>query len=331
MTAEEARKYLETGDLTSSSEDSQPSEDENKSPNSSPAPMETTSTEETGEHHEETSSEDGGQNEEESNKDEKRPPKDKDSKADKPNDDKLPYKEASSDRERKANKAFIKQKKKLKEKEAEIEALKAQLKKYEGVTPEDLGNDPDKVSEFNFNKNILKHDIKRLETDHAQMALEAAEEQASAIREARVEACFPDPAEREKYNAFFDKNREAFSGFLAKADPQGAIVDYLDDSPNSPLLTAVLMSNPKITYAICSKTSPMSKFMELKNLENRILVDRKLRSSPSFKQPSRNNNSTATQTNKLPSTGRQVGNPQGSTAAGVRNKQFWENYLETHR
>lgn len=326
MTSEEARKYLETGDLEANPQDSQPSGSAEESPNSSPAPMETTSTEETGEQHEETLPPDGGQGEDGSNTaDNAKPGQPDNTKPSGSQDDKLPYKEALTDRERKANKAFIKQKKKLKEKEAEIEVLKGQLKKYEGVTHDDLGNDPEKVSQFDFNKRMLQHDIQKAEQDHAQMALEAAEEQATAIREARVEACFPDPAERNEYNAFFEKHREAFSGFLAKADPQGSIIEYLNDSPNSPLLTAVLMSNPKITYAIVAKQSPMSKFMELKNLENRILVDRKLRSSPSFKQAGRSNSTP----HKLPSTGKQVGNP-GTPGSTVRNKQYWENYLNTH-
>jgi len=330
MTSEEARKYLETGELAATQEDSQPSGVEDNSPNSSQTtPTETTSTEETGGHVEESNPNDGGQPGEESDTHDTQQP-DQSGKPPQPkeHEDKLPYKDAQSDRERKANKAFIKQKKKLKEKEAEIESLKAQLAKYEGITPADLGNDPDKVSEFNFNKQILKHDIQRAEADHASMAMEAAEEQATAVREARIEACFPDKAERAKYNAFFEKNREAFSGFLAKADPQGTIVDYLDDSPNSPLLTAVLMSNPQITYGICAKVNPMSKFMELQALEKRILVDRKLRSSPSFKQASGSN--SAPKSNKLPSTGKQVGNPQGATGATVRNRQYWEEYLKTH-
>lgn len=322
MDRNDALKYLDGDMSVITGEPQTPPETEVVNPDSTSTPSVTTSTEETVEH-ETTENQNGGSGSEEVNTAGSKPEDKKNTPP--PNDKKehLPYDDPRSDRERRANKSFIKQKHKLKAKDDEIASLKSRLAKYEAVTAEDLGNDPEKIADLRTDKRMLKHDIDRLTAEREEIANEAAQEEADDVHTQRVNACFSDDKEKEHYYGLLERNREAFIGFLAKTDPDNSILNYLDDCSNSPLLVRAMLSQPKLVIDIVKKRNPINKVMDLRALENRILLDRKVRSKPGFQK-------SGSPANKLPSTGKQVGSGGANSSPTVRNKQYWEDYLTTH-
>jgi hypothetical protein len=249
-------------------------------------------------------------------------------------DNRLPYPHAKdTDLEKmKANQAFIRQKDKYKKKVAQLEEqnakLKEQLLKFSAVNVESLKNDPEKLMDLKLAKNNIQTQMRNIEAQRkaAQEEQDAIEaENANRVYQERVEACFTDEAEKNHYNTLMNNGRDKFVAFLQQYDPENAVLQYLDDCDISPLMVRTLMTNPKALRAVIEKRNPVSKAMELKMLENRIMLERRL------KQTSGSPKKASTPpTNKLPSTGSQTNPGGGSTQDPVRDTNYWKNYLETH-
>lgn len=328
MTSEEAKKYLE-GDTSFLTNDSQ-SEDETKgSPaDDTPTPESNISEEGTVDHGT-TQEEDGGPNPEDHHEDSAQEAK--------PTKDKLPYKDPKNIKEIKANKSFIKQKNKyiskLKSKEDEIIKLKAQLAKFESIKPEDLGNDPSKIADLNLDKKILARDIQNSLSQREEILNEAHSERADEIHQRRIEMCFESSTDAERYINNLETNREPLVKFLNKTDRDNTVLQFLDDSDYSPLLINAFLANPNLLANIVKKSNPLTKMVELKQLENRIVIDRKLRSKAASRSaPNNQNNSKGSKgaLNNLPSTGRQVSSVAHSASSAIRDKAYWDNYLKNH-
>ena len=248
--------------------------------------------------------------------------------------DKLPYPKATKEEieKYKANKAFIKQKQKYQTKinamQSQIDSMKAQLAKFNAVDPTSLGDDQDKKMDLKVAKGVLKNQISNLESQRDSVMYEQEAEEAEQIHQQRVDACFDDESSKSHYFKLLENGRDKFVQFLGKYDPDNTILEYLDDSDISPLMVQVLMTNPEVLKRVVNIKNPLNKVVELRSIENRINLDRRIRS---VKTP----RTQATQTNKspagkLPSTGSQT-NPSGSNAEPkVRDANYWHNYLAQH-
>ena len=237
-----------------------------------------------------------------------------------------PTNDAKGAAQYKANKAFIKQKAKYKEKikgfEAQIADLQSRLKKYEAANLDGL--DPDKANELKFDKRLLEHDITNLAQSRQNAIMEYESAQADEIHQSRIEKCFTDQAEIDHYNKLLENGRDKFVEFLSQVDPENAVLQYLDDTDNSPLLVRLLMTRPDVLKTVVSKRSPIAKAIELKSIETQLMLGRKLRQT-STKTPPANPNSQP----QVATTGRVVGQPSAAKAA-PKTISDWNAHLRAH-
>lgn len=237
-----------------------------------------------------------------------------------------PTNDAKGAAQYKANKAFIKQKAKYKEKikgfEAQIADLQTKLKKYEAANLD--GIDPDKANELKFDKRLLEHDINNLAQSRQNAIMEYESAQADEIHQSRIEKCFTDQAEIDHYNKLLENGRDKFVEFLSQVDPDNAVLQYLDDTDNSPLLVRLLMTRPDVLKTVVSKRSPIAKAIELKSIETQLMLGRKLRQT-STKTPPANSNSQP----QVATTGRIVGQPSAAKTA-PKTINDWNAHLRAH-
>lgn len=240
-------------------------------------------------------------------------------KATKPTDD------AKGAAQYKANKAFIKQKSKFKEKirgyEAQISALQEKLKKYESANFEGL--DQDKVNDLKLDKRLLEHDIHNLAQYRQDAINEYESAEADEIHQSRIAKCFTDQSEIDHYNKLLENGRDKFVEFLEQVDPEHAVLQYLDDTENSPLLVRLLMTRPDVLKAVISKRSPISKAIELKSIESRLMMNRKLRQTSPSTPPAN------PQQPKVATTGKVVGQPSSAKTA-PKTMADWNAHLRLH-
>lgn len=250
----------------------------------------------------------------------------------KPKEEKLPYPKASKEdvEKYKANKAFIRQKEKYKAKigamQSQIDDLKAQLMKFNAVDTSKI-EDEDKRFDFKMAKNTLKTKLEGLEEQRQNAINEQEEAEAEQIHQQRVDSCFDDENSKSHYLRLLENGRDKFVNFLSQYDPQNTILTYLDDSEMSPLMVQVLMTNPEVLKRVVSIKNPLNKVVELRSIENRIAMDRRLRSVKTPRNPQQATNSPA---KKLPSTGSQTQAGAGKDPNPVRDSNYWHNYLATH-
>lgn len=170
----------------------------------------------------------------------------------------------------------------LKEREEEITKLKTELEKYKGLTLEDFGNDQDKYTDYKLDQRLGQEKYtqlqKQVDDERRQMQMQEAAE----IAEERLNNCFPDEGEREKYQNLiynaehsFDKMHPEigfpkFTDFLLSEEDR-SVIKYLQDSDNAPKLIRHFIHKPEAALKIMSMRNQYSKFIELKQLENRMM------------------------------------------------------------
>lgn len=329
MDRESAHKYLE-GD-TSVLTDPQPASTEGTPSSTEPTQADPVDNHEPAEPSDTGSTEPVSASEDhESQSQEPAKPEDNDTPDPSKKPEKLPYPKAKPDDVRafKANKAFIKLKEKHKAKvaglEAQISNLKAQIEKLKTVSPDNLSDD--QKADLKLESRLAERDLNSLTRAKQDAELEMASAEADQIHEARIAKCFTDPSEVEHYHRLLENGRDKFVEFLNKVDPEGAVIDYLDDCEVSPLMVRLLMTNPNVLKSVVTKRNPLSKAIELRSIENKMLMSMKLRSksrSPQSNQnPNPNNPPPAT-------TGKVVGNGASANKA-PKSKADWQAYLASH-
>lgn len=242
---------------------------------------------------------------------------------------KLPYPNAKPNdkAQYKANKAFIHQKQKFKAKlaayENQIAELKAELAKREAIDPNTVPED--KRESFNLDKHLIKHDLENLDRSRRQAYEEFEGEEADAIHQSRIERCFTDKAEAESYSRLLENGRDKFVEFLAHYDPDNTVLQYLDDTDNSPLMVRLLMTRPDVLKRVIEKRNPISKAIELRSIENQMMMSRRLKqTSPKTTQAP---NQTPTQ---VATTGKVVGPSGASAPKAPKTHNQWNDYLASH-
>lgn len=185
--------------------------------------------------------------------------------------------------EEKTRHAFAKEKSRRKAVEAELADLKEKLKKYEGLSLEHFKNDQEAYNDYKLDRRFDEEKVKRLETEQAELVNEEAAETARR----RVEACFPDEAEQTKYQNLIARaesdfssmhpevGTKSFSEFLL-SEKDHSVISYLQDSENAPKLIRHFIYKPEAAQKIMSMSNPYKKFIELQQLENRMLMHERL-------------------------------------------------------
>ena len=191
-------------------------------------------------------------------------------------------------KEQKTQHAFAKEKSRRKAVEAELANLKEKLKKYEGLSLEHFRNDQDAYNDYKLDRRFDEEKVKSLESEQAKLYNEEAAETARR----RVEACYPDEATQAKYQNLIARaesdfesmhpgiGARSFSEFLL-SEKDHAVISYLQDSDNAPKLIRHFIHKPEVAQRIMAMNNQYNKFIELKQLENRMLMFEKINKSKS--------------------------------------------------
>jgi len=155
--------------------------------------------------------------------------------------------------------------------EAKRKKLEARIKELEEAL-----NKKDNAPSFDKNKEeYIKYSVdqygkeaekKRLEQEYIDSKRYEAEE----LNRKRIETCFADEVEREKYNTLIKNNGPDFVKLLDKEDPESVVLGYLDDCDISPILVRILMTNKEYRDQVLSKSSPYGKQRAMENLEAKV-------------------------------------------------------------
>lgn len=155
--------------------------------------------------------------------------------------------------------------------EAKRKKLEARIKELEEAL-----NKKDNAPSFDKNKEeYIKYSVdqygkeaekKRLEQEYIDSKRYEAEE----LNRKRIETCFADEIEREKYNTLIKNNGPDFVKLLDKEDPESVVLGYLDDCDISPILVRILMTNKEYRDQVLSKSSPYGKQRAMENLEAKV-------------------------------------------------------------
>lgn len=238
---------------------------------------------------------------------------------------------ATKQQQRKPNKqerinhAFQREKSRHK---AEIEAkdkriaeLEERVKKYSVLEQGDF--DPNDVKSYIDHKLALQKEqgeLASLKKERDDMVASDMRREANERHRQQVDECFTDDESREHYWNLLRNGGEKFQEFLSDYDPDGTIDSFIGDSRIAPLMISTLMRNTDVLKNIVEMRNPMRKMLALQQLENRLLVSRKVGMS------------RQTQTGKpnkapLPIVGSQVQNPGSSTTS---TKRDWNRWLTDH-
>jgi len=189
-------------------------------------------------------------------------------------------------KEQKTQHAFAKEKSRRKAVEAELAKLKEKLKKYEGLSLEHFKNDQAAYNDYKLDRRFDEEKVKSLESEQAELYNEEAAETARR----RVEACYPDEATQAKYQNLIARaesdfesmhpgiGARSFSEFLLR-EKDHAVISYLQDSDNAPKLIRHFIHKPEVAQRIMAMNNQYNKFIELKQLENRMLMFEKINKS----------------------------------------------------
>lgn len=228
-------------------------------------------------------------------------------------------------RQERINHAFSREKQRHKaeiaERDKRIAELEEKVKKYSVLEQGDF--DPNDVKSYIDHKFALQGEqgeLERLKAERAKMAQDDQMAEASERHARQVDECFETDDERDHYWTLLRNGGDKFREFLNTYD-DGTIDSFIGDSDIAPVLISTLMRNPDTLKSIIEKRSPMRKMIELKQLETRLSIARKV---------GRAKTAVAPQTkpvDKLPITGSAVQNP-GSSAETTRHD--WNRYLAEH-
>lgn len=173
------------------------------------------------------------------------------------------------------NKEKAKRQKLISEYEERIKNLNDELERFKGLGKDNFKSDEEYVN-YLFDRKLKENETNQLSLAKQQAEAEAFDE----INQQRIMACFPDEKDRESYNQLVSEAAPKFVELLDKADPDNAVLSYLDDCDIAPLLIRVMMTKPEYRNEVLSKKNPFNKIMALDNLAKRLsfakkIVDRK--------------------------------------------------------
>ena len=211
----------------------------------------------------------------------------------------------------------------LSERNAEIEKLKAELEKYKGLTLEDFGNDQEKFMDYRMDQRLGNEKVKSMTESLDRERMQMEMEEAAEIANQRLEACYPDEGARNKYQELIQRAEtdfasmhpeigfKKFSDFLT-SEKDRSVLQYLQDSDNAPKLINHFIHKPEAALRIMTMRNPYNKFIELKQLENRMMQHERMIAAKQAQPP---------QPKTLPDTGKTLNNNTIDT--GVQWDRPW--------
>lgn len=259
-------------------------------------------------------------------------------------EDNVQNKKKSYTPEEKQRHAFMKEKNKRREiqskldaKQKEIEELTEKLKKYEGLTKEHFKGDEDAYTDYKIDRRYDQEKVERLQKEYDEETYMAQIEEAQQIADYRLQTNYTDENERNQYQNLVMRAEtdfatlhpeigyDKFSDFL-KSEKDRTVIQYLQDSDNSPKLIRHFIHKPEAALKIMSMRNPYNKVVELKQLENRMLQFERMKNISNTKiQPTKK---------ELPNTGKVVSNSNNKSQIDYDRpwtKKETEEWLRNHK
>lgn len=212
------------------------------------------------------------------------------------------------------NKERQKREKLISDYEARIKNLNEELSRFKDLQKDNFKTDEEYIN-YLVDKQMKERESAQLSQQKANIESEAFEE----INQQRILSCFPKEEDREIYNKLINDSGKDFVELLDRADPDNAILSYLDDSDISPLLIRVLMTKPEYRNDILSKKSAYSKVIALDNLAKQLTYAKSI--------IDKRNSSPKVETKKpLPVVGK-VAKSESSNVVDKTAPDYWNNKL----
>lgn len=170
--------------------------------------------------------------------------------------------------------AFKREKAKRKAAEAKYQALQKELEQLKKKQV-----DPANTAEY-VDYSVDLKTKEREASDLQDQIRESQYAEYEQLNNARIRECFPDEAEQEKFRKVVDVEGPKLLKKLDAEDPDQAVLAYLDDSPIAPILTRLLIAEPKYLTEVLAKRSPYGKYMAMQELANKVEYARQQMSAP---------------------------------------------------
>lgn len=226
----------------------------------------------------------------------------------------------------------------LKAREDEIAKLKEQLEKYKDLTLEDFKGDTGAYTDYKVDQRLGKEQVDRWSAEIENQRRQMDMQEAAELADYRCQQCFPDETERNKYqeliqmaesnfaNMHPEIGYQKFSDFLL-SEKDRSVLQYLQDSDMAPKLIRHFIHKPEAALKIMAMRNPYSKFIELKQLENRMIQHERIQANKAKMQ-------SQPQPKTLPDTGKALNNnviENGTNWTKPWSKQDAINYINSHR
>lgn len=161
--------------------------------------------------------------------------------------------------------AFQKKQAKIKKLEARNKELEDFIKK-KGLTLEDFNNKVEDYVNYKVDYNTKQQEYNRNKEEVTRIQNEEAER----LNREKIERCFPDPVEQDKYNQIIRTEGPKLVARLDEADGEQAVLGYLDDSDMAPILIRLMIAEPSYLDEVLSKRSAMGKYRAMEKLEEKV-------------------------------------------------------------
>lgn len=160
--------------------------------------------------------------------------------------------------------AFQREKAKRKALQAKYDAAMKQLEELKA-------RKPDQSNQTELVNYLVDVKDKERETKHIQESIQESQYlEYEELNNARIAECFPEKSEQDKFRTVISTEGPKLLKKLDEADPEQAVLAFLDDSDISPLLTRLLIAEPKYLDAVLAKRSPYGKYQAMKDLAERV-------------------------------------------------------------
>lgn len=205
------------------------------------------------------------------------------------------------------NKEKAKRQKLISDYDAKIKSLQQELETYKNKSEKTVSDEVD--------ERLNAYQLSQLNAAKEQ----AEQEDFEILNNERIEFCFPNENDRDRYRQLVDNGGVKLVKTLEARDPENAILSYLDDCDVAPLLIQVLMTKPEIRNNILSKRSPYNKVLAMENLANRLLQAKKIVDGKA---------KVTEKKNKLPNIGKVTTADKSPSLPDKSNPSYWEAKLK---
>lgn len=219
------------------------------------------------------------------------------------------------------NKERQKREKLIADYESKIKSLNEELSKFKDLKKENFQSD-DEYIDYRLDQKLKEQESNRLQIAKANAEAEAFEE----INQQRIAYCFPEEKDREIYNKLIAESAPDFVELLEKADPDNAVLSYLDDSDIAPLLIRVMMTKPEIRNEVLSKRNAYSKVLALDNLAKRLTYAKSVVDKRRTKTNDTTVETAPKQKQSIPVVGK-VAKSESAAAIDKNDPNYWNNML----